>query len=164
MDTIESRLKQFIHMEGISPATFADTLGMQRSGISHLINGRNKPSYDFISRMLNAFPDLNADWLILGKGKPYKNSSSKEEIKENQDADLQFDGLFAQERIEPTTEFSGEYAESQLNAGIDRESQPRENPIFVPTPTTDTAISNSERPKSIDKIIIFYSDGSYEER
>ena len=75
---MNERLKQFLTMENLTPGQFADIMGIQRSGISHLLSGRNKPSYDFIQKMMTCFPTLNIEWLILGKGKPYKDSSEME--------------------------------------------------------------------------------------
>ncbi|MBR5034323.1 MAG: helix-turn-helix transcriptional regulator [Bacteroidales bacterium] len=71
---MEERLKLFLAMEGLSPSQFADKLGVQRSGVSHLLAGRNKPSFEFISKMLAAYPKLNPDWLIMGTGKAYRDT------------------------------------------------------------------------------------------
>ena len=60
-------------MEGLSPSQFADKLGVQRSGVSHLLSGRNKPSFEFINKMLVTFPKINPDWLITGNGKAYRD-------------------------------------------------------------------------------------------
>ena len=51
---MNDRLKQFLAMEGLSPARFAEVMGIQRSGISHLLAGRNKPSFEFIQNMMTA--------------------------------------------------------------------------------------------------------------
>lgn len=70
---MNTRLQQFLDLENLSPARLADIIGVQRSGLSHILSGRNKPSFDFIRRILVKFPRINADWLITGKGKPYKD-------------------------------------------------------------------------------------------
>lgn len=70
---MNNRLQQFLELENLTPAKLADTIGVQRSGLSHILSGRNKPSYEFITRLLNKFPRINSDWLITGKGKPYKD-------------------------------------------------------------------------------------------
>lgn len=51
----------------LSSAAFADTIGVQRSSISHILSGRNKPSLDFVLKTIHAFPSYSADWLLLGK-------------------------------------------------------------------------------------------------
>jgi len=69
---MRTRLQQFLLAENISPSRFADQIGIQRSGLSHILAGRNKPGFDFIEKMLLTYPSLNAEWLITGKGKMYK--------------------------------------------------------------------------------------------
>jgi len=66
------RLNKLLELEELSPSQFADRLGVQRSGISHVLNGRNKPSLDLISKILRSFPDIDPDWLILSIGEPYR--------------------------------------------------------------------------------------------
>ena len=80
---MHDRLKQFLTMEGLSPARFAEVMGIQRSGISHLLSGRNKPSFEFLEKMMTAYPDINYEWLILGKGRPYKSDRPLPEKAEN---------------------------------------------------------------------------------
>ena len=73
---MDKRLQQFLELEDLTPSKLADILQIQRSGISHLLSGRNKPSFDFIQGILINFPQINPEWLILGKGKPYKSQIS----------------------------------------------------------------------------------------
>ena len=69
---MKERLIQLLDLEQLSPSKFADIIGVQRSSISHVISGRNKPSFDFLQKTLKAFPGLNASWLILGEGTMYE--------------------------------------------------------------------------------------------
>ena len=71
---MKDRLVQLLQSEQLSPSRFADILGVQRSGISHILSGRNKPGFDFIEKIVIKFPDINAEWLITGKGKMYKET------------------------------------------------------------------------------------------
>ena len=73
---MNKRIQQFLEIENLSPSKLADVLGLQRSGISHILAGRNKPSYDFILKFLKTFPNINPDWLLMGKGKIYRNGES----------------------------------------------------------------------------------------
>lgn len=70
---MKERIIKFLSIENISASKFADEIGVQRSGISHIISGRNKPSLDLIQKILNRFDFLNPDWFILGKGEMYRN-------------------------------------------------------------------------------------------
>ncbi len=65
---MKDRIKQFIEYKGISAGELAVVLDVQRSNISHILNGRNKPGAVFIEKLLLKFPDLNARWLLTGNG------------------------------------------------------------------------------------------------
>lgn len=69
---MNNRLIQFLAAENITQSQFADSIGVARAGISHIIAGRNKPGYDFITAVLRRYPTLNIEWLLCGKGKMYK--------------------------------------------------------------------------------------------
>jgi len=64
--------------EGLKSSQLADNIGVNRATISHILSGRNKPSIDFLQKLLSAYPNLNANWLITGIG--YMNT--KKETKE----------------------------------------------------------------------------------
>ena len=65
---MKDRIVQFLVSEKISPAEFADKIGVQRSSMSHILNGRNYPSAAFIQKMLQVYPSLNSRWLMIGEG------------------------------------------------------------------------------------------------
>jgi transcriptional regulator with XRE-family HTH domain len=65
---MKERIEKIIETEQLSASKFADALGVQRSNISHILNGRNKPSLELVNKILDRFPAINADWLLLGKG------------------------------------------------------------------------------------------------
>jgi len=63
----EQLIKIMTHFT-ISSTRFADEIGVQRSSVSHILSGRNKPSYDFIIKILEKYPSINPLWLLTGKG------------------------------------------------------------------------------------------------
>lgn len=65
MDILD-RVKMIMKMNQLNAAGFADRIGVQRSNVSHVLTGRNKPSLDFIEKVLLQFPKVNASWLISG--------------------------------------------------------------------------------------------------
>ena len=71
------RLKNWMESEGLKPSTLADTIGVNRATISHILSGRNKPSIDFLEKLLGTYPNINANWLISGVG--YMQSDINEE-------------------------------------------------------------------------------------
>ena len=156
---MNTRLQQFLTMEGLTPARFADIMGIQRSGISHLLAGRNKPSFEFLEKILTAYPNLNPEWLILGKGKPYKDSNVTPPTQTApQTPQNELPDLFQQSAEEP--EQANEPPIPQEVTPKITPSQPSENRKFAaPLPPT-----NQKQDRKIVRITIFYSDGSLEER
>ncbi|HRZ76329.1 MAG TPA: helix-turn-helix transcriptional regulator, partial [Bacteroidales bacterium] len=69
---MEKRLHQLLKALNLSASQFADQIGVQRSSISHVLSGRNKPSMDFTEKILRHFPQVNLDWLIMGSGSMMK--------------------------------------------------------------------------------------------
>lgn len=65
---MNERIKQFMDYKGLSSSEFADFIGVQRSNMSHILHGRNNPGFQFITKMLEKFPDINAKWLLTGSG------------------------------------------------------------------------------------------------
>lgn len=64
----KERLDQILSHYEMTASAFADAIGVQRSSISHLLSGRNKPSLDFVLKVVREFPEVNLYWLLNGKG------------------------------------------------------------------------------------------------
>ena len=62
------RLQQILDFYGLSASSFAEKIGVQRSSISHILSGRNKPSLDFVMKILSSFEEVDTYWLLNGKG------------------------------------------------------------------------------------------------
>ncbi|MFO7844898.1 MAG: helix-turn-helix transcriptional regulator, partial [Bacteroidales bacterium] len=73
---MKERILALLKEKQISATKLAEIIDVQRSSISHILSGRNKPSFDFIEKILMAYPDLNAQWLITGKGEMYTHQKS----------------------------------------------------------------------------------------
>lgn len=115
LDFIE-RLQKVIKFYDETASSFAEKIGVQRSSISHILSGRNKPSLDFVMKVLHTFPEVDLYWLMNGKGT--FPTQSKPKVLD-----------ISNSHSEPLTEFSN----------------------------TNSKTNSSE----IDKIIIFYKDGSF---
>lgn len=135
---MNSRLKQFLAAENISQAQFADNINVVRASVSHVLSGRNNPSYEFIKSIMLKYPSLNIEWLMFGKGKMYKDSTQQgEEIS-------LFDSQYTAE--EPLQ------SEKEMLLEAEPEIEPE---IAVPT------VSVSQR--KVSKIIVLFDDGTYQE-
>jgi len=69
---MKERLLEFLRNENKSSAQLAEEIGVQASGISHILSGRNNPSLDFVLKMLEKYQFLSTDWFLFGKGSMYK--------------------------------------------------------------------------------------------
>lgn len=146
---MNTRLKQFIAAENISQSQFADTIQVVRASVSHVLSGRNNPGYDFIKAIMNAYPNLNMEWLILGKGKMYKSSPSR----------LNEGGLFHDESYVPDEGID-------IPAVAEYDYQPIEiaaNQVSAPEFTRNEKVEKAISQRKVTKIIVFFDDGSYQE-
>lgn len=87
------RIKEIILQKGLSPSGFADAIQVQRSSISHILNGRNKPSLELIQKIITAFPDIDIEWLLTGQ---------KSSIKEKEFINAEINSNFIQPNLENT--------------------------------------------------------------
>ena len=114
IDDFTKRLQKVMDFYGETSSSFAEKIGAQRSSISHILSGRNKPSLDFVLKVLSSFPDVELYWLLNGKG-----TFPKEEKSEIQSEEITSKNII-------------------------------EN------------ISTINHDKKIERIVIFYSDGSFQ--
>lgn len=75
---MNKRLLKFLEAENISQSQFADSIGVARASISHVISGRNKPGFEFFERTAQRYPSLSLEWLITGQGRMYKSADGQE--------------------------------------------------------------------------------------
>ncbi len=68
------RFKYLMNLNNLSASAFAEKVGVQPSSISHILSGRNKPSLEFIHKVLAQFPKVSADWLVSGKTNIIENT------------------------------------------------------------------------------------------
>ena len=145
---MNTRLKQFLAAENISQAQFADTINVVRASVSHVLAGRNNPSYDFIKAIMDNYPALNIEWLILGKGKMYKEREAGllfEEPEQEAMPEMPESSL-------PETEIPLQVLGTQTNITSTTEMNAINNIIQTPV-----------KQRKVSKIIVLFDDGSYQE-
>lgn len=147
---MNQRLQQFLSAENISQAQLADSLGVARASISHIIAGRNKPGFDFIENMARLYPALNLEWLITGKGKMYKTAKMSED---------RADDLFAADFSKENSPESEQIVMQEGENAIPEKENIHEKPLTKPLNVSmEHAVNHS-----ISKVIIFFDDGTYQE-
>lgn len=133
---MKNRIIQFLKENDLTSTRFADVIGVQRSSISHILSGRNKPSFDFIEKMLIAYPDINAQWLITGKGNMSINQPD----------------LFSQNQ--------NNTAKIAPRESVIQTSANNHNHITQPEQEIN---EKDDSPRKIERIVIFYTDSSFKE-
>ncbi|NOU17989.1 MAG: helix-turn-helix transcriptional regulator [Bacteroidales bacterium] len=131
---MEARIQKLISYENLTPTKFADIIGVQRSAISHILSGRNKPSFDLIQKILNKFPRISSEWLLMGRGEMYKT--------------------MVQQRL---------FDVDQKTNDIKIEVKPPVIQENTPNISIHKEAENSVNDSSIERIIIFYKDKSFKE-
>ena len=163
------RLLKLIADNNMSAKQFAAEVGIQAGTISNIVNGRNNPSLDVMQRVLNRFRTLSSDWLILGVGNMYRTEGGKENRENGEAKEMQLqqqqqeipgigDAIVSpqQHSIESPSPLSRAQAISA--SAISREMQP-----LVSTKKQQTALLEQPAAKRIERVIVFYSDGTFDE-
>lgn len=153
---MKDRLQQFLDLKNISAARLADMMGIQRSALSHILGGRNKPSFDFISKFITLFPYVNAEWFITGKGEAFKNMASTGAAPAATPAPVQT----AATAVAPAPALAPAPAPAAAAAvQIGTQEDDDDFPIAV----KEEMAEDSPRERRISRIIILFSDGTYQE-
>ena len=157
---MKDRLRQFLAAENISQAQFADTINVVRASVSHILAGRNNPSFDFIKALMLNYPRLNVEWLMFGKGKMYKDSPSAEPapiIEEPKYTPTPQDLLFP--------EFDEEPAQPAPEAPEIKETaqQQTTRPFSFDINTLGALPQVTVSQRKVSKIIVLFDDGTYQE-
>jgi len=136
------RLEFILEHFGLSASAFADKINVQRSSISHLLSGRNKPSLEFVMKVIDIFPELNLYWLLDGKGSFLKKS----------------DEVFTAISAPPASPLTKEIIAEGTGKPFPEETN---NEIDFSKPAN--IFSQKSIGKSIDKIVLLYTDGTFDE-
>ena len=142
------RLEIILDYYSLNASSFADKIGVQRSSLSHLLSGRNKPSLDFILKILDVFPDVDLYWILNGKGKFPK------EIEQQQ---MEFSTAQKQQEVAPSMKNKEVTAADLFSENQDQSS-------IIPSAAQTTQNHSTYQgltEETIDKIVIFYANGTF---
>ena len=148
---MNTRLKQFLAAENISQSQFADTINVVRASVSHVLSGRNKPGYDFITAIITAYPHLNIEWLMLGRGKMYKSTTAVVETPSQP----------AAQNIEDNLPLLFEYDEDIVETETETV-----NPSAPTISSMNTFINTAQsavKQRKVTKILVFFDDDTFQE-
>jgi transcriptional regulator with XRE-family HTH domain len=152
---MEERIRKFMEYKGISPSELADSIGVQRSNVTHVLKARNKPSFQFIEKLLQIYPELNAKWLLLGTGSMVESTAKNRTL---------FDQLT--ETVAPQTpKPEAKQEKPVIDEPVFAESKEKEV-IVQPQPEKQNVENElhdqffgSEKP--IERLIVFFNDQTF---
>lgn len=136
---MKEKIEFLLRNKGLTSTQLARMLEIQPSGISHILSGRNKPSFDLVVKILRAFPDIDPDWLLLDGEQIFRTGESSP----TSSAD-----------IAPAAEVS--LFDSAKNIEISEglgEQKNEQAPIFS---------NRSLQQKAVKRVIILYADNTFE--
>jgi transcriptional regulator with XRE-family HTH domain len=143
---MKDRIIKFLTHENLTATKFADEIGVQRSSVSHILSGRNNPSFEFIQKILNRYKYLSAEWLIQGSGlmlKKTQNSITTSTISDSSS--------------------SPEHSTDQLN--LFNKNSIENKQLFNSGDKIEKVSPKIEIQASakVEKIVVFYSDKTFDE-
>ncbi len=142
---MREKLQKLMSTEQLTSSRFAELLGIQPSGVSHLLGGRNKPSFDLVQKILRRFPHINPDWLILDSEQMYRT-----------DADNLSASTNSAENASPEMAVNGENISATQNIAFSESSQtsaPGVEQMMARAATTH---------KNVKRVIVLFDDHTFE--
>jgi transcriptional regulator with XRE-family HTH domain len=145
-DDFIKRLEIILDYYSINASAFADKIGVQRSSLSHLLSGRNKPSLDFILKILDVYPEVDLYWILNGKGNFPKNNQATKPLEDQVEAISKIitPAPTAEAVITPNL-----FSEEKNDTRNDEKENELSNTI---------SDSNSNE---VEKIVFFYKNGTF---
>lgn len=143
---MKSKLEYLLQSENLTATSLARLLEIQPSGLSHILSGRNKPSFDLVVKILRAFPKINPDWLLLDSSQIYRDAIGDEVLVDS-----------------PTSEVEDSRDELPFAANENIEiSRPQDEQKNEKSVNFVGAISGSSSSKKVERIIVLYDDSTFD--
>lgn len=157
-----NRINLILRAKNLTARQFAEEIGIQPSGMSHIMSGRNNPSLDFVSKVIRRYPEIDANWLMLGRGEMY---GSGELRMKNEELRMKHS------EGEPTLFSVAAPSPAVVSQPLPRpEPEPIAEPEAEPLPAIEAPLEHEEMPspamsegRHLVKILLFYDDHTFEE-
>jgi transcriptional regulator with XRE-family HTH domain len=145
---MKERILKLIEEEKITAAEFADRMGVQRSNVSHILNGRNNPGYSFIQKIIETFPLINSRWLLTGEGNMYEGK-----------------GILSENIVKPKDLFTNQQTDNKvINDNKSNDNFPLNLPEKqVQTRKPEKLIEKELVAKKVVRVLFFYDDHTFED-
>ena len=139
---MKEKLRELLESEGLKPGQFAEIVGINPAGVSHLLAGRNKPGFELLQKILRRFPRVSPDWLLMDEGPMYRTDERSATSEPTPVAEAPIRTLGA------TSLFDA----------------PTDTPIQTPTtePRREFPTMRPHADRQVARVVIFYADQTFE--
>ncbi len=158
------RILKLIHKKGLTASKFAEEIGVQRSSISHILSGRNKPSLDLVLKILEKYPTIDTHWLLTGKGQMETEPDlfSIDVAKKNKGSEEKPSQQQVNKKDEEDKNIPG--SASTINktgiTGEDSQQQGKEPGEFV-SDSPQVPYESVYKEKKIERIVLFFTNNTF---
>lgn len=160
---IQARIVEVMSFLRLTAVALAENIGVQPSSVSHILSGRNKPSLDFVNKLLSRYPQIDSNWLLRGEGKMIKSDKVQSSganlslFPKDDESELEFEKSDSDKIL---MEFDSNVENKKP---IEKNEPPVVNVRAKKKIKSDVPSSTSASEREIKRIVIFYSDNSFEE-
>lgn len=174
-----NRINLILKAKNITAKQFAEEIGIQQSGLSHILGGRNNPSLDFVTKVIRRYPEIDANWLLLGRGEMYAAASGQSVIPAQQPMEQTavVESVVSPTLFDSTPEVVADVEEAAIQPiePVEKadESNVVEPVVKIKTPEKEVTMSleKGEEPvvqdapagSSVELLLFIYSDGTFRE-
>jgi DNA-binding XRE family transcriptional regulator len=155
--------------EGLTNSKFASILGIQRSTMTHIIDGRNKPSISFLEKLIDKFPHVNIEWFITGEGDMYKQNETTEPLRQTKTGSPTLFSEMAPDSAEQIADLIPKQATAQkikthipslqTAESVQKTNNIPKKPKLLPLDESDSTEKNTEQ--EIEYVLIFHADKTF---
>ena len=171
-----NRINLILRAKNITARQFAEEIGIQPSGMSHIMSGRNNPSLDFVTKVIRRYPEIDANWLIMGRGAMYGDMQSAETQSQQLDfsapqpqqpettlfTDIEepMQKVVDKEEMLPASEPEGD----EVDSNVSKVTEPSEyRPTYIAVPPIDEPSETRSAGRRLERILFIYNDNTFRE-
>lgn len=141
---MREKLLNLMKSEQLTASKLAELLDIQPSGISHILSGRNKPSFDLVQKILRRFPRVNPDWLLLDKDEMYRTIDIEPQPATSQSISTE------------------ELDETMQQSTVSGMTTPATNSTNASTPAQQIAAAYAPKSGNVKRVIVLFDDHTFE--
>jgi len=149
IDAFTKRIEVLLDYFGLSASAFADKLGVQRSGLSHLMSGRNKPSLDLVMKITESFPEVDLYWLLNGDGQFPKGDDAPTALNQNVTKPISNEPNVKQPAVQ----------DDLFSVSNDSRNTFSQNADSANEKVQENKVENNS--DEIERIVVFYKNGTF---